>query len=83
MEGAPLHTIKWALTREALSKFLSCLDGNPDKAGEKYEATRLRLVKFFDWRGAHFPDHCRRGDDGSSAHRGLFPETWLNRPRTA
>jgi hypothetical protein len=50
-----LHTIKWALTREALSQF-SRLDGDPDKAGEKYEAIRLRLAKFFDWRGAHFPD---------------------------
>jgi DNA-directed RNA polymerase specialized sigma24 family protein len=44
------------LTREALSQFLSHLDGDPDKAGEKYEAIRLRRVKFFDWRGAHFPD---------------------------
>jgi DNA-directed RNA polymerase specialized sigma24 family protein len=56
VESAPIHTIKWALTREALSQFLSHLDGDPDKAGEKYEAIRLRLVKFFDWRGAHFPD---------------------------
>jgi hypothetical protein len=56
VESARIHTVKWALTREALSQFLSRLDGDPDKAGEKYEATRLRLVKSFDSRGAHFPD---------------------------
>src|SRR5206468_2890114 len=26
------------------------------RAGEKYERIRLALVKFFDWRRAHFPE---------------------------
>lgn len=65
----------WTLTAEAFNKFLSCLDPNPEKAGEKYEAIRLTLVKFFDWRGAHFPEECadetlnrvtRKIDEGES-----------------
>lgn len=49
---------EWVLTREALARFLSCLDANPDQAGRKYEAIRQKLVKIFDWRGARFPDEC-------------------------
>ena len=48
----------WNLTAEAFAKFLACLDPNAEKAGEKYEAIRQTLVKFFDWRGAHFPEDC-------------------------
>ena len=49
---------EWVLTGEALNRFLSCLDANPDHAGRKYEALRQKLVKIFDWRGAHFPEEC-------------------------
>lgn len=48
----------WTLTAEAFARFLTCLDSDPEKAGEKYEAIRQTLVKFFDWRGAHFPEDC-------------------------
>jgi len=48
--------IDWELTEEALAKFLACLDPDPARAGEKYEALREALVKFLDWRGALFPD---------------------------
>ena len=49
------HT-DWELTEEAFAKFLACLDPNPARAGEKYEALREALVKFLDWWGAPFPD---------------------------
>jgi RNA polymerase sigma factor (sigma-70 family) len=49
---------EWVLTGEALDRFLSCLDANPDHAGRKYEAIRQKLVKIFDWRGARFPEDC-------------------------
>jgi DNA-directed RNA polymerase specialized sigma24 family protein len=49
---------EWVLTGEALDRFLSCLDVNPDLAGKKYEAIREKLVKIFDWRGARFPEEC-------------------------
>jgi DNA-directed RNA polymerase specialized sigma24 family protein len=50
-----LH-IDWELTEEAFAKFLACLDSDPARAGEKYEALREALVKFLDWRGAPFPE---------------------------
>lgn len=49
---------EWILTEEAFAKFLAHLDPEKERAGEKYEALRLTLVKFFDWRGAHFPEEC-------------------------
>jgi DNA-directed RNA polymerase specialized sigma24 family protein len=47
---------EWVLTEEAFTKFLTCLDSDPTRAGEKYEALREALVKFLAWRGAHFPE---------------------------
>ncbi|MGH9900437.1 MAG: RNA polymerase sigma factor [Pyrinomonadaceae bacterium] len=46
------------MTGEAFGRFLSCLDADAERAGEKYEAIRRKLLKFFDWRGAHFPEEC-------------------------
>jgi DNA-directed RNA polymerase specialized sigma24 family protein len=50
-----LH-IAWEPTEEGFAKFLACLDPDPTRAGEKYEALREALVKFLDWRGALFPE---------------------------
>ena len=58
MEGAAASGSEWTLTREALAGFLAALDADAERAGEKYEALRLRLVKYFDWRGAHMPEEC-------------------------
>ncbi len=46
------------MTEEAFHRFLALLDAKAESAGQKYEALRLKLVKYFDWRGAHFPDEC-------------------------
>lgn len=46
------------MTAEAFAKLLACLDSDAEKAGAKYEAIRQTLVKFFDWRGARFPEDC-------------------------
>jgi DNA-directed RNA polymerase specialized sigma24 family protein len=54
--GARQSHIDWELTEEAFAKFLACLDPDPARAGEKYEALREALVKFLDWRGAPFPE---------------------------
>src|SRR5262245_14709671 len=48
--------LDWELTEEAFAKFLTCLDPDPARAGQKYEALREALVKFLDWRGALFPE---------------------------
>lgn len=47
---------QWVLTKEALDCFLARLDLDRDKAGEKYENVRLKLLKYFEWRGSDFPD---------------------------
>lgn len=58
MNDARIKQTEWVLTEEAFNGFLSCLDADTQRAGEKYEAIRWRLVKYFDWRGAHFPQEC-------------------------
>jgi RNA polymerase sigma factor (sigma-70 family) len=56
MDGVSVSKSEWTLSAEALAGFLACLDPDSDRAGEKYESLRLTLMKFFDWRGAHFPE---------------------------
>lgn len=58
MDRASVTKSEWTLTGEAFAKFLFHLDPDPDCAGEKYENLRRTLIKFFDWRGAHFPEEC-------------------------
>ena len=58
MDNPSVSGSEWTLTEESFTKFLAHLDRDRDRAGEKYEALRLTLVKFFDWRGAHFPEEC-------------------------
>jgi DNA-directed RNA polymerase specialized sigma24 family protein len=41
----------WVLTQEAFDKLLSWLDPDRDRAGQKYETIRLRLIKIFTCRG--------------------------------
>src|SRR5919202_834387 len=45
-----------ALTAESFSKLLARLDADRERAGEKYEELRRTLIKFFEWRGAPFPE---------------------------
>jgi DNA-directed RNA polymerase specialized sigma24 family protein len=45
-----------ALTADAFAKLLDRLDADRERAGEQYEALRRRLTRFFEWRGAPFPD---------------------------
>jgi RNA polymerase sigma factor (sigma-70 family) len=75
MDGVSVPKSEWTLSAEALSGFLACLDPDSARAGEKYESLRLTLIKFFDWRGAHFPEECadetinrviRKIDEGQS-----------------
>ena len=58
MNGPSFSKSGWMLSRAALASFLACLDEDPERAGEKYESLRLMLIKFFHWRGAHFPEEC-------------------------
>ena len=75
MDRLSISKSEWTLSGEALALFLRCLDPDSDRAGEKYETLRLTLLKFFDWRGARFPEECadetinrviRKIDEGES-----------------
>ena len=42
---------EWVLTQDAFDTLLDWLDADRDRAGSKYEAIRLRLIKIFTCRG--------------------------------
>lgn len=44
------------LTAETFAKLLENLDTDRDRAGVKYEDLRRTLIRFFEWRGAPFPE---------------------------
>ena len=47
---------KWELDKEALDELLSWLDPDPEKAGQKYEAIRARLVTLLIRRKCSAPE---------------------------
>ena len=47
---------EWVLTQAAFDGFLAALDRDREKAGEKYEYVRLKLLKYFQWCGSEAPD---------------------------
>lgn len=47
---------EWTLTQEAFELLLSSFDTDRERAGQRYERIRLKLVKYFEWRGASLPD---------------------------
>lgn len=46
----------WELTQDSFEGLLARLDPDRESAGQKYETLRLKLVKFFEWRGSVFPE---------------------------
>jgi DNA-directed RNA polymerase specialized sigma24 family protein len=44
------------LTANAFTKLLDSLGEDRERAGEKYEDLRRTLIRFFQWRGAPFPE---------------------------
>lgn len=61
------------LTANAFAKLLDCLAEDRERAGDKYEDLRRTLTRFFEWRGAPFPEEhtdetfnrvARRLDEG-------------------
>jgi hypothetical protein len=40
----------WVLTQDAFDKLLNWLDSDRERAGQKYETIRLRLIKIFTCR---------------------------------
>ena len=69
---------RWSLTEGAFERLLQALDPDRDRAGEKYELLRTKLIKFFAWGGSPWPeDHAdesidrliRRLDQGEAVER--------------
>jgi DNA-directed RNA polymerase specialized sigma24 family protein len=48
---------QWTLSQSSFDNFLTVLDTNRERAGQKYEIIRIRLVKFFEWRACQYADH--------------------------
>jgi DNA-directed RNA polymerase specialized sigma24 family protein len=44
------------VTAEAFGRLLDALDSDRNRAGERYEELRRTLIRFFEWRGAPFPE---------------------------
>lgn len=44
------------LTQTAFDNLLALLDEDRERAGAKYEALRVRLIKFFEWRDCDAPE---------------------------
>jgi RNA polymerase sigma factor (sigma-70 family) len=42
---------RWVLTEDAFARLLTQLDPDRERAAEKYEEVRRKLMKFFKWRG--------------------------------
>ena len=55
LRKVPLKS-EWVLTQAAFDGFLATLDRDRDKAGQKYEDIRLKLLKYFQWCGSDMPD---------------------------
>ena len=52
------------LNEQAFARLLAVLDPDRARAGERYEDLRRTLVRFFEWRGAPFPeDHADEAFD--------------------
>lgn len=69
------------LSAEAFGALLDRLDPARDRAGERYEDLRLRLVKFFEWRRAAAPDELADETMDRVGRRlldepGLLPQSW-------
>jgi DNA-directed RNA polymerase specialized sigma24 family protein len=46
----------WQLSPRAFERFLDSLHSERDVAAERYEQLRVKLIRFFEWRGCAFPD---------------------------
>ena len=64
----------WILTPDAFERLLAALDPDRERAGQRYENIRRKLIEFFEARGSHSPtDHAdetinrvaRRLDEGA------------------
>jgi DNA-directed RNA polymerase specialized sigma24 family protein len=53
---ARVEPMRSALNEETFDRLLGALDANREHAAERYEDLRRTLLRFFEWRGAPFPE---------------------------
>lgn len=59
MDASPSLKKDWVLNQEAFDKLLAKLDTDRERAGERYENLRQKLITFFECRGSLSPeDHA-------------------------
>ena len=49
---------KWKLTQEAFDCLLGALHDDRERAAERYERLRAKLIKFFEWERCESPEEC-------------------------
>jgi DNA-directed RNA polymerase specialized sigma24 family protein len=68
---------EWSLTQEAFDKLLAAFSPDADEAAKQYEALRIRLIRFFEWRSIPLADDradevlnrvARRIDEGQQVN---------------
>jgi len=82
---------RWTLTEDALTLFLSVLDPDPNRAGERYEEIRKKLVSFFQRKRCGDAEHCAddtidraiRKQASSGIKAGLAVQQILDEPTAA
>jgi len=50
-----IRKIEWVINEAAFSRLLALFDADAERAGEKYELMRSKLIKFFRGRGSRTP----------------------------
>jgi DNA-directed RNA polymerase specialized sigma24 family protein len=55
-DGKPRVPTRQALTPESFDRLLAQLDPDREKAGERYEVIRRKLIRLFEWRGCATPE---------------------------
>jgi DNA-directed RNA polymerase specialized sigma24 family protein len=55
-DGGPRARKPQGLTHEELEALLAQLDPDRERAGERYENIRCRLIRLFEWRGCSAPE---------------------------
>ena len=58
MADEPARRARWTLTGDAFRLLLASLDADTERAGEKYERLRSRLIAVFGWERCGHPEEC-------------------------
>lgn len=79
--GLPARKRDWVLTVDALERLLNFLDADRECAGQKYEATRRKLIKYFECRGCLSPEEMADETINRAARRiSEGKEIWASEP---